>query len=187
MIMFEEIKQETRVLMGKTIDSLHSTLSKIRAGRPNPSMLDSIEADYFDVKTPLKQLANISVTDAATLSLNIWDKNAIKPIEKAIIDSNLGLSPIVNGPNILIKIPPLTQERRNELKKLLKKEGENTKVSLRNIRRNTNTSISNLEKEKKISKDFERDYIIEIQEMTDEFIKQSENVISEKIIEISEV
>ena len=111
MIMFEEIKQETRVLMGKTIDSLHSTLSKIRAGRPNPSMLDSIEADYFDVKTPLKQLANISVTDAATLSLNIWDKNAIKPIEKAIIDSNLGLSPIVNGPNILIKIPPLTQEK----------------------------------------------------------------------------
>ena len=173
--------------MNKTIDSLHQTLSKIRAGRPNPSLLDSIEADYFDAKTPLKQLANISVTDATTLSLNVWDKNAIKPIEKAIIDSNMGLSPVVNGTVILIKIPPLTQERRDELIKLLKKEGESTKVALRNIRRNTNTTISNLEKDKKISKDFERDYTIEIQELTDKHIKQSEDIIAKKIEEISEI
>ena len=185
--MIEAIKQETEKLMSKTIDSLHITLSKIRAGRPNPGMLDGVEADYFDAKTPLKQLANISVTDASTLSLNVWDKNAIKPIEKAIIDSNLGLSPVVNGTNIIINIPPLTQERRDELKKLLKKEGENTKVSLRNIRRSTNTNISNLEKEKKISKDFERDYIIEVQEITDDFIKLSEKIINEKMTEISEV
>ena len=185
--MIEAIKQETEKLMSKTIDSLHITLSKIRAGRPNPSMLDGVEADYFDSKTPLKQLANISVTDASTLSLNVWDKNAIKPIEKAIIDSNLGLSPVVNGTNIIINIPPLAQERRDELKKLLKKEGENTKVSLRNIRRSTNTNISNLEKEKKISKDFERDYIIEVQEITDDFIKLSEKIINEKMTEISEV
>ena len=173
--------------MNKTIDTLHQTLSKIRAGRPNPSLLDSIEADYFDAKTPLKQLANISVTDATTLSLNVWDKNAIKPIEKAIIDSNMGLSPVVNGTVILIKIPPLTQERRDELIKLLKKEGESTKVALRNIRRNTNTTISNLEKDKKISKDFERDYTIEIQELTDKHIKQSEDIITKKIEEISEI
>ncbi len=173
--------------MNKTIDTLHQTLSKIRAGRPNPSLLDSIEADYFDAKTPLKQLANISVTDATTLSLNVWDKNAIKPIEKAIIDSNMGLSPVVNGTVILIKIPPLTQERRDELIKLLKKEGESTKVALRNIRRNTNTTISNLEKDKKISKDFERDYTIEIQELTDKHIKQSEDIIAKKIEEISEI
>ena len=185
--MIEGIKQDMEKLMGKTIDSLHSTLSKIRAGRPNPSMLDSIEADYFDAKTPLKQLANISVTDASTLSLNIWDKNAIKPIEKAIIDSSLGLSPVVNGTNILIKIPPLTQERRDELKKLLRKEGENTKISLRNIRRSTNTTITNLEKDKKISKDFERDYMIEIQDITDKYIKKSEEIISDKTREISEV
>ena len=173
--------------MNKTIDSLHQTLSKIRAGRPNPSLLDNIDADYFDAKTPLKQLANISVTDATTLSLNVWDKNAIKPIEKAIIDSNMGLSPVVNGTVILIKIPPLTQERRDELIKLLKKEGESTKVALRNIRRNTNTTISNLEKDKKISKDFERDYTIEIQELTDKHIKQSEDIIAKKIEEISEI
>ena len=185
--MIEVIKKDTESLMNKTIDSLHQTLSKIRAGRPNPSLLDSIEADYFDAKTPLKQLANISVTDATTLSLNVWDKNAIKPIEKAIIDSNMGLSPVVNGTVILIKIPPLTQERRDELIKLLKKEGESTKVALRNIRRDTNTTISNLEKDKKISKDFERDYTIEIQELTDKHIKQSEDIITKKIEEISEI
>ena len=185
--MFEEIKKETDNLMIKSIDSLHQSLGKIRAGRPNPSMLDQVEADYFDVKTPLKQLANISVTDGSTITLNVWDKNAIQSIEKAIHESGLGLTPTVNGTNIHIKIPPLTQDRREELIKVVKKEGENTKIVLRNIRRNTNNSISNLEKDKKISKDFERDYTIEIQELTDKYIKTSEEVISKKITEISEV
>ena len=150
-------------------------------------MLDQIEADYFNAKTPLKQLANITITDASTISLNVWDKAAVKAIEKAIMDSSLGLSPVINGMVIHIKIPPLTQERRNELIKILKKEGENTKVSLRNVRRNINTNINNLEKEKKISKDFERDYIIEIQEITDKYIKISEEIVDKKILEISEV
>ena len=185
--MFQEIKKDTDDHMNKAIDALLASLGKVRAGRPNPSMLDQIEADYFDVKTPLKQLANISVTDASTISLNVWDKSAIQPIEKAISDSNLGLSPVVNGQNIHIKIPPLTQERRVELIKIVKKEGEGTKVALRNIRRNTNTVISNLEKDKKISKDFERDYTIEIQELTDKYIKTSETIVSKKIEEISEV
>ncbi len=185
--MIDGIKKEAENLMGKSLEALKASLSKIRAGRPNPSLLDTIEADYFDVKTPLKQLSNITVSDASTLSLNVWDKNAIKPIEKAIIESNLGLSPVVNGTNILIKIPPLTQERRDDLKKLLSKEGENTKIALRNIRRNINTSISNLEKDKKISKDFERDYMIEIQDITDKYIKKSEEIISDKTREISEV
>ena len=185
--MFQEIKKDTDEHMNKAIDALHASLGKVRAGRPNPSMLDQIEADYFDTKTPLKQLANISITDASTISLNVWDKTAIQPIEKAISDSNLGLSPVVNGQNIHIKIPPLTQERRVELIKIVKKEGEGTKVALRNIRRNTNTLISNLEKDKKISKDFERDYTIEIQDLTDNFIKISEDVVDSKIAEISEV
>ena len=185
--MFQEIKKDTDDHMNKAIDALLASLGKVRAGRPNPSMLDQIEADYFDAKTPLKQLANISVTDASTISLNVWDKSAIQPIEKAISDSNLGLSPVVNGQNIHIKIPPLTQERRVELIKIVKKEGEGTKVALRNIRRNTNTVISNLEKDKKISKDFERDYTIEIQDLTDNFIKISEEVVESKIAEISEV
>ena len=185
--MFDDIKKEADHSMGKAIESLNTACSKIRAGRPNPSMLDNIEADYFDVKTPLKQLANITVSDAATISLNVWDKTAIQSIEKAITSSDLGLSPVINGLNIHIKIPPLTQERRNELIKVLKKEGEAAKISLRNIRRNINTSINNLEKDKKISKDFERDYMIEIQDLTDKYIKVSEETVSKKIAEISEV
>ena len=185
--MIEKIKKEADHSMTKAIDSLNTSCAKIRAGRPNPSMLDHIEADYFNTKTPLKQLANITVTDAATITLNVWDKNAIQSIEKSILESDLGLSPVVNGMNIHIKIPPLTQERRVELTKVLKKEGENCKVSLRNIRRNVNTTISNLEKNKEISKDFERDYMIEIQELTDKYIKISEEVVINKITEISEV
>ena len=185
--MIDDIKKDAEISMAKAIEALKNACGQIRAGRPNPGMLDQIEADYFDAKTPLKQLANITITDASTISLNVWDKTAIKAIEKAILNSNLGLSPVINGMIIHIKIPPLTQERRNELIKVLKKEGENTKVSLRNVRRNVNTSVSNLEKDKKISKDFERDYIIEIQEITDKYIKMSEEIVDKKILEISEV
>ena len=185
--MIEDIKKDLNESMSKALDSLIRNISKIRAGRPNPSLLDDIDADYLGTKTPIKQLANITVTDASTLMLNVWDKNAIAPIEKSIMESNLGLAPSVSGTNIHIKIPPLTEERRIDLIKLLKKESENSKVALRNIRRNTNTLISTLEKDKKISKDFERDYIIEVQEVTDDYIKKSENIIDEKIKEISEV
>jgi ribosome recycling factor len=173
--------------MDKSIDSFKATLSKIRAGRPNPSILDQVSVDYFGTVTPIKQLANITVSDASTISLSVWDKNAVSSIEKALADSNLGVNPAVNGTNIHIKFPPLTQERRADLNKIVKKEGENIKITLRNIRRNANTSISNLEKEKMISKDFERDYIIEIQDLTDDYIKTSENIITKKIEEISEV
>ena len=185
--MIEDIKKDAEVNMAKAIEALNNACGQIRAGRPNPSMLDQIEADYFNTRTPLKQLASITITDASTISLNVWDKTAIQAIEKAIVNSNLGLSPVINGMIIHIKIPPLTQDRRNELIKVLKKEGENTKVSLRNVRRNINTSVNNLEKEKKISKDFERDYIIEIQVITDKYIKMSEEIINKKIAEISEV
>ena len=119
--MFENLKKSTDNLMNKSIDSLHVSLSKIRVGSPNPNIFDQIEANYFDTKTPLKQLANINVTDGSTITLNIWDKNAVQAIEKAILDSGLGLTPTVNGMNIHIKIPPLTQERRDELIKIIKK------------------------------------------------------------------
>ena len=185
--MFDKIKTDTMSSMDKSIDNFKLVLSKIRAGRPNPSILDQVVVDYFGSNTPIKQLANISVTDASTISLSVWDKNAVSIIEKALNESNLGVNPSVNGTNIHIKVPPLTQERREELNKIVKKEGETIKVTLRNIRRSANTSISNLEKEKKISKDFERDYTIEIQEMTDEYIGISEDIVTKKIEEISEV
>ena len=185
--MFDQIKTDTTSSMDKSIDNFKSVLSKIRAGRPNPSILDQVLVDYFGSNTPINQLANISVTDASPISLSIWDKNAVSQIEKSLNESNLGVNPSVNGTNIHIKFPPLTQERREELKKIVKKEGENIKVTLRNIRRTANTSISNLEKDKKISKDFERDYTIEIQDLTDKYIKISEEIVLKKIEEISEV
>ena len=185
--MFDQIKTDTTSSMDKSIDNFKSVLSKIRAGRPNPSILDQVLVDYFGSNTPINQLANISVTDASTISLSIWDKNAVSQIEKSLNESNLGVNPSVNGTNVHIKFPPLTQERREELKKIVKKEGENIKVTLRNIRRTANTSISNLEKDKKISKDFERDYTIEIQDLTDKYTKISEEIVLKKIEEISEV
>ena len=185
--MFDKIKADTKSTMDKSIENFQSILSKIRAGRPNPSILDQITVDYFGANSPIKQLANITVSDASTISLSVWDKNAVTPIEKSLSDSNLGVNPVVNGTNIHIKFPPLTQERRADLNKIVKKEAENIKITLRNIRRNANTSISNLEKEKKISKDFERDYIIEIQDLTDEYIKISDDIVANKIQEISEV
>jgi len=185
--MFDKIKSDTTSTMDKSIDNFQTTLSKIRAGRPNPSILDQIIIDYFGSSSPVNQLANITVSDASTISLSVWDKNAVIAIEKALCESNLGVNPVVNGTNIHIKFPPLTQERRDDLNKIVKIEGENIKVTLRNIRRSANTAISNLEKNKKISKDFERDYTIEIQELTDKYIKTSETIVSKKIEEISEV
>ena len=144
--MFEDIKKEADLSMSKAIESLNSACSKIRAGRPNPSMLDHVEADYFDVKTPLKQLANITVTDAATISLNVWDKTAIQAIEKAILSSNLGLSPVINGLNIHIKIPPLTQERRNDLIKVLKKESRLEQMKKNPYKRVDSENMTDIEK-----------------------------------------
>ena len=185
--MFDKIKADTKSTMDKSIDSFKLTLSKIRAGRPNPSILDQVSVDYFGSNTPINQLANITVSDASTISLSVWDKNAVTQIEKSLRESNLGVNPVINGTNIHIKFPPLTQERRADLNKIVKKEGEAIKVTLRNIRRTANTSISTLEKEKQISKDFERDYMIEIQDLTDKYIKISEEIILSKIEEISEV
>ena len=107
--MFDKIKADTLSTMDKSIENFKITLSKIRAGRPNPSILDQINVDYFATSTPIKQLANITVSDASTISLSVWDKNAVSSIEKSLADSNLGVNPVVNGTNIHIKFPPLTQ------------------------------------------------------------------------------
>ena len=119
--MFDKIKSDTASTMEKSIESFQSVLSKIRAGRPNPSILDQIMVNYFDSNTPINQLANITVSDASTISLSVWDKNAVNNIEKALTESNLGVNPVVNGTTIHIKFPPLTQERRLDLNKIVKK------------------------------------------------------------------
>ena len=161
------------------MESLSNNLSKIRTGRAHPSILDAITVEYYGQEVPLNQVANIKIEDAKTLQLNVWEKNMIKEVEKSIISSDLGLNPAVSGNLIRIPLPPLTEERRKELVKLVKQEGENCKVSVRNIRRDANNKLKQLLKEKSISEDDEKKSEEDIQKLTDSNIKQ----IDERIIE----
>ena len=133
--MIDDIKKDAEVSMAKAIEALNNACGQIRAGRPNPSMLDQIEADYFDAKTPLKQLANITITDASTISLNIWDKTAIKAIEKAILNSNLGLSPVINGMVSLAKSLGVEFYVDSPVKKIIVEKGKASGVIINRIKR----------------------------------------------------
>lgn len=177
--MIDELKKEASQKMTKSMESLSNNLSKIRTGRAHPSILDAITVEYYGQEVPLNQVANIKIEDAKTLQLNVWEKNMIKEVEKSIISSDLGLNPAVSGNLIRIPLPPLTEERRKELVKLVKQEGENCKVSVRNIRRDANTKLKQLLKEKSISEDDEKRSEEDIQKLTDSNIKQ----IDERIIE----
>ena len=177
--MIDELKKEASQKMTKSMESLSNNLSKIRTGRAHPSILDAITVEYYGQEVPLNQVANIKIEDAKTLQLNVWEKNVIKEVEKSIILSDLGLNPAVSGNLIRIPLPPLTEERRKELVKLVKQEGENCKVSVRNIRRDANNKLKQLLKEKSISEDDEKRSEEDIQKLTDLNIKQ----IDERIIE----
>ena len=177
--MIDELKKEASQKMIKSMESLSGNLSKIRTGRAHPSILDTITVEYYGQEVPLNQVANIKIEDAKTLQLNVWEKNMIKEVEKSIISSDLGLNPAVSGNLIRIPLPPLTEERRKELVKLVKQEGENCKVSVRNIRRDANSKLKQLLKEKSISEDDEKRSEEDIQKLTDSNIKQ----IDERIIE----
>ena len=177
--MIDELKKEASQKMTKSMESLSNNLSKIRTGRAHPSILDAITVEYYGQEVPLNQVANIKIEDAKTLQLNVWVKNMIKEVEKSIISSDLGLNPAVSGNLIRIPLPPLTEERRKELVKLVKQEGENCKVSVRNIRRDANNKLKQLLKEKSISEDDEKRSEEDIQKLTDSNIKQ----IDERIIE----
>ena len=177
--MIDELKKEASQKMTKSMESLSNSLSKIRTGRAHPSILDTITVEYYGQEVPLNQIANIKIEDAKTLQLNVWEKNMIKEVEKSIISSDLGLNPAVSGNLIRIPLPPLTEERRKELVKLVKQEGENCKVSVRNIRRDANNKLKQLLKEKSISEDDEKRSEEDIQKLTDSNIKQ----IDERIIE----
>ena len=170
--MIDELKKEASQKMTKSMESLSNNLSKIRTGRAHPSILDAITVEYYGQEVPLNQVANIKIEDAKTLQLNVWEKNMIKEVEKSIISSDLGLNHAVSGNLRRIPLPPLTEERRKELVKLVKQEGENCKVSVRNIRRDANNKLKQLLKEKSISEDDEKRSEEDIQKLTDSNIKQ---------------
>ena len=185
--MLEEIKQETLERMEKSISSLESSLQKIRTGRANPSLLDAIQIDYYGNMTPLSQVSNISVQDAKTLLISPWEKNLVPDIEKSIQSSDLGINPATSGDVIRVILPDLTEETRRDLIKVAKSEAENSKIALRNQRRDANGLLKEYLKEKEISEDDERRGQEIIQNLTDDFISKVEQLLELKEKDLLEI
>ncbi|CAM4242828.1 ribosome recycling factor [Paenibacillus tarimensis] len=182
----QDIKKNAEERMGKAIDALKRDLSTLRAGRATPAMLDRVQVEYYGAMTPVNQLANINTPDSRTLIIQPWDKSSLAAIEKAILKSDLGLTPSNDGAVIRIGIPALTEERRAELVKATKKFGEEAKVAIRNIRRDANDDIKKLEKTD-ISEDESRRHQDDIQKTTDRYIAEVDKVLVNKEKEIMEV
>jgi len=180
------IKEDTEDSMNKAISHLEAELIKIRAGKANPQMLEGIMVDYYGALTPIAQIGNISVMDARTLSIQPWEKNMLQPIERAIINSNIGINPQNDGNIIRLFLPPLTEERRKELVKRANVEGEHSKVAIRNLRRVGIEEIKKLQKDG-LSEDAAKDAEGEIQILTDKFITQVDKHLSKKEKEIMAV
>jgi ribosome recycling factor len=175
----ELLMDETRGKMDKSIRHLENELITIRAGKANPSILNGIMIDYYGVQTPLNQISNIGTPDARTVAIQPWEKPFIGAIEKAILQANLGLNPVNNGEIIRINIPPLTEERRKDLVKQVRNEGENTKVGIRNSRREANEELKNMKKDG-LAEDAEKGAVEEVQKMTDEYIENIDKIIEAK-------
>jgi ribosome recycling factor len=184
--MLSEIKIDTRNRMNKSLEALRHELAKIRTGRAHPSLLEHVHVDYYGSEVPIGQAANVAVEDARTLSVTPWDKSMVQIIEKAILTSDLGLNPNTAGQTIRIPLPPLTEERRRELGKVVHGEGENAKIAIRNIRRDANHSIKELLKEKEISEDDERRAETDIQGVTDLAVSKVDEIVAEKEKELLE-
>jgi ribosome recycling factor len=182
----QSVKKNAEERMEKAIAALKKELSSLRAGRATPSLLDRIQVDYYDTMTPLNQLASINTPDSRTLTIQPWDKTALGAIEKALLKSDLGLTPTNDGSIIRISIPPLTEERRTELVKLTKKFGEEAKVAIRNIRRDANDEIKKMEKTS-ISEDESRRHQEDIQKTTDRYTAEVDKLLAAKEKEIMEV
>lgn len=178
--MINDIQQDAASRMGKSIEALKHEFSKIRTGRAHPSLLDQISVSYYGTDSSLSQVANIAVEDARTLTITPWEKNMVQVIEKAILKSDLGLNPATTGMTIRIPLPPLTEQRRRELVKVVKHEAENGRVAIRNIRRDANTAIKDALKEKLISEDDARNAEDKIQKITDQYVKEVEKLLEAK-------
>ena len=185
--MIDEILRDAESRMGKSVDSLRAELTKIRTGRAHPSLLDQLMVDYYGTDTAINQVANVTVEDSRTLAVAPWEKQMVAVVEKAIINSGLGLNPSTAGNLIRIPMPPLTEERRRELVKVVKGEGENAKIAVRNIRRDANSDFKDLLKEKEISEDECRQSEDSVQKLTDRFVASVDDVIVVKEKELMEV
>ena len=182
----QSVKKNAEQRMEKAIRSLHKDFASLRVGRAAPALLDRIQVDYYGSPTPIQQLANVTTPDSRTLLIQPWDKSSLSDIERALMKSDLGLTPANDGSIIRLSIPPLTEERRVELVKLIKKLGEETKVAIRNIRRDVNDEIKKMEKEN-ISQDESRRHQDDIQKVTDKYITEVDKALVVKEKEIMEV
>ena len=184
---FNEIKSDTKNRMEKTLDSLKSDFGTLRAGRAHASLLDGIMVDAYGSMTPISQVGTISVPDARTLSVSVWDRSLTKAVDKALRESELGLNPASDGQLIRIPIPPLSEERRKELVKIAGKYAEQNKVAVRNIRRDGLDGIKKLKKDNLISEDEEKRFENEIQKLTDDSIKKIDEMFAAKEKDILQV
>src|SRR5690606_22592155 len=182
-----EIRTSAESRMKRSIEALETSLAKIRTGRARAGLLDHVTVDYYGSAVPVSQVANVSVVDARTLSLQVWEKQMAPVVDKAIRESDLGLNPITLGETIRVPMPALTEERRRDLTKLVRSEGEDAKVAVRNLRRDANDGAKRLLKDKEISEDDERRIQDEIQRLTDKFVAEIDKVVASKEAEVMAV
>ena len=183
----ETLQLETEERMEKALASLERDFGKLRTGRASTALVDDIKVDYYGTPTPIKQIASVAIPDSRTITIQPWDRGAFGPVEKAILKSDLGLTPMNDGRIIRISIPPLTEERRRDLSKVSKKYAEEAKIALRNIRRDANDSLKKMEKDKTISEDELKKAMDDIQKLTDGYVKKADAKADAKEKEIMEI
>lgn len=182
-----DIQKSAETRMGKSLETLKANLAKIRTGRAHTGILDHVQVEYYGSPVPISQVANVTLMDARTLSVSVWEKNMGATVEKAIRDSDLGLNPVGMGDSIRVPMPALTEERRRELNKVVKSEGEDAKIAIRNLRRDANEAFKKLVKEKEISEDDERRAQDIVQKLTDRCVVEIDKMIVQKEAEIMTV
>jgi ribosome recycling factor len=185
--MIDDIKKDAAERMAKSADALRHELAKIRTGRAHPSLLDHLRVSYYGSDVPISQAASIAVEDARTLTVTPWDRSMVQAVEKAIIQSDLGVNPNTAGNVIRVPMPPLTEERRRDLQRLARSEAEQGRVAVRNIRRDANHELKELVKEKLISEDDERRGEEIVQKLTDQYIKEIDRILEEKEADLMEI
>lgn len=185
--MIDELKEDAEIRMGKSVVSLQNDLTKLRTGRAHTSLLDHITVEYYGSEVPLSQVANVSVLDSRTLSVSPWEKPMVQAIEKAIMNSNMGLNPATTGELIRIPLPPLTEERRKDMIKVVRAEGEGAKVAIRNIRRDVLGDVKSLLKDKEITEDDDRQAQDDVQKLTDKYVKQVDDALAIKEKDLMEI
>ena len=182
-----EIIKDAEIRMSKSVEAIREEMARLRTGRASTALLDHLKVEYYGNPTPMNQVATVSVSDARTLAVTPWDKSIIPLVEKSIMESDLGLNPVTAGEVIRIPLPPLTEERRVEMTRLVRAEGENGKVAVRNIRRDANHHLKELLKSKEIAEDEEKKALDDIQHLTDQYVEKIDGVVAEKEEEIMEV